>query len=516
MPKFEYYETYNNGTPVSDAISNVVYVPVKGIINTETGELINGVPKLFKNYRELRSYNNPSATATDLGADYAYESTNKSYALIRALLERGMYVLVEGVKEEASTISTVVVETTYTPVFETNKYYVSNGEPDPDTDYTLLTEEPADWGLIDDKYFTRSGEGPEYVYTSVDFTANTTTTSTTTTITKPIIDFDRLKDKNLFDFRFISFGGYDAIDNDTIGNAIACAYERKDCVVLVDHPKDVEDLPIGSKYINEKNVTDYVAKVRTYFERFIDINDAVKTSFATATTPWVKVNMNNIVMDDTKKVTKAETLEIPASYGYLFAFANGVKIKNSANWFPMAGSFRGIIPGLVDVDYEYSSAEIEVLQGRSDTSEVKLDNEFDNNGIGINPIALVNPYGYIVWGNRTMYVNDANKEDNRPNYRAFLNIRHLVISIAKQSFIARNKYCFEPNTDILWTNYRAMITPLLDSMQNGLGINGYKMTKVKTNAKARCSAKIDINPIEGVEDFTVEVQLNDSVDVIEQ
>ena len=551
MPKYEYKETYNMGTPISDAISNIVFVPVKGIKN-DSGKLVNGLPKLFQTYTELRKYNNPTATAITLGDDFAYVSTSKSYALARALLERGMYVLIQGIT------TTDITKSVYLPEFETGKYYTkSTGAPytpeyeantyyvKVDDQYILLESEtaPEDWGtgeyyefdgeetytpisfVVTDTYTLIASEpsdwGTNEVYTKNDTTEPATYDQVTFTETQVVIgekvtsadlDFEILKDRNLYNPRFISFGDFQ-VDNNVIENAIDCAYERKDTVVLIDHPEDVNSLSKASKYTGV--VTDYVAKVRTYFEQFIDNDDAVKTSYASGTSPWVNVTINTIEIDTKgNKVTVSKGIDLGASYGYLFAFANGVKDKNNANWFPMAGSFRGVIPGINGVAYEYNSAEIEVLQGRSDTKEVKLDDEFDNVGIGINPIALINPYGYIVWGNRTMYVNN-DTEPNRPNYRAFLNIRNLVISIAKQCYIARNKYAFEPNTDILWTNFKAMITPLLDKMQSGLGINGYKIVKVKTNAKARICARIEISPIEGVEDFSIEVQLNDSITVVE-
>ena len=476
MPKYEFFETYNEGTANTTAGENIVYIPVKAV---------NGAvnPKLFTSYTKLKSYNNEYAVAGDLGTDKYYESTHISYNLARALLERGMYVLIEGVEETSTT--------DYTPIFTQNTFYTKNGN-----EYPSVETKPQNWGTANTFYTRTETETPgEYTYNVVTFE--------TVTVTTLDLDFNKLSDRRLYEFRFITFGGFDNITKESIESALACANKRKDCYVLIDHPSNVDDLEMSEKYTTELQTTEYVAKVRTFYEQFINEEDAAYTSWAGGTSPWINVTINNIQIDSAsnKKVTVSEGVDMPGSFGQLFAFANA--IKTSPNYFAMAGTFRGIIPGINKVAHEYTSAEVEVLQGRSSTVEVNLDNEDDNNGIGINPIALVNPFGYIVWGNRTLYVS-SNKEENRPNYRAFANIRQLVISIAKQCYISANRYTYEPNTDVLWVNFKSSITPLLDKMRSGLGIRGYKIERIPIDKKARIVCKITIKPIEAVEDFQIE------------
>lgn len=72
---------------------------------------------------------------------------------------------------------------------------------------------------------------------------------------------------------------------------------------------------------------------------------------------------------------------------------------------------------------------------------------------------------------------------------------------------------FEQNTDVLWSNLKAQIVPLLDRMQTGNGIEGYKMIRVPTQKKATVIGRIRIIPIEAVEDFILTIELTDSLEI---
>ena len=53
-------------------------------------------------------------------------------------------------------------------------------------------------------------------------------------------------------------------------------------------------------------------------------------------------------------------------------------------------------------------------------------------------------------------------------------------------------------------------------MKSGNGIEGYRFVRQATTKKARLRAKVIIVPIEAVEDFELEVSLEDSLEVVEQ
>ncbi len=119
---------------------------------------------------------------------------------------------------------------------------------------------------------------------------------------------------------------------------------------------------------------------------------------------------------------------------------------------------------------------------------------------------------YYLWGNRTAHnLGDKNSPDKGDLVAShFLNIRHLCITLKKQLYTACRSFTFSPNSDTLWFNFINAIRPTLESMKIDQGIRDYKIIKLYTPAKATLKAKIRIIPIEAVEDFDLEISLEDS------
>lgn len=306
----------------------------------------------------------------------------------------------------------------------------------------------------------------------------------------PEASWTALADKGMYDVRFITCGQYEDIDT----NAIKCAAKRGDCIALINYPHDKD--------------TD-VATLREAIE--YQITEDIDLKNAAIFAPYV-------TFDKTAKEVKAEDKLVPGAFAYLAAYTNS--IKNNPDWFAAAGSKRGIIPGLVDVSKKYSTAECEILQGRGAAAEVDLGADGDNVGFAINPITEIKPFGTIVWGNRTLVKNagisdGAGGQIGNLKATSFLNIRNMVSTIKKKLYEVSRKYTFEQNTDTLWLNFKAEIENLLDEIQAGNGILGYRFTKVPTNKKARLIAKLTIIPVEAVEDFDLTIELSDSLEVVE-
>lgn len=202
---------------------------------------------------------------------------------------------------------------------------------------------------------------------------------------------------------------------------------------------------------------------------------------------------------------------IPAAFGYLFAYANAT--KNNPEWYAIAGFERGIIPEMTSVLHEYSTADVEILQARSANQAVELDDGTDNVGFAINPIAYIRPAGHIIYGNRSLRVNDAAKKTIATS---FLNVRNMVSRIKKVMFEGAKKYTFEQNNDLLWLNFQAYVRPTLEKMKNGNGLADYSFEKVIPvgNPKARLTARLNIIPIEAVEDFDLEIVMTDDSTLI--
>ena len=301
------------------------------------------------------------------------------------------------------------------------------------------------------------------------------------------LDYERLADKNMYNIRFLTTGAYAQPSK----NMLECAYDRGDCIALVDH----------------ENYADYdVATVRTDIEDYLDSTTKEVGSYCSAFSPWLDLRLTDSGSDITT---------MPGSAGYLLAYARSV--QTNPNWYAAAGSFRGVISELVKPVYALSKAEAEVLQARAKGAEVDLDEAGDNVGVAINPICEIRPFGCIVYGNRTLLENKAGSDGvGVTKATSFLNVRNLISTLKKELYFASNKYTFEQNSEVLWINFKSQITPLLDQMQSGNGIEGYKLVKQPTDKKARLKAKVIIVPIEAVEDFELEVSLEDSLEVVEQ
>ena len=172
---------------------------------------------------------------------------------------------------------------------------------------------------------------------------------------------------------------------------------------------------------------------------------------------------------------------LPASYAYLSAYNN--MVKNNADWLAAAGTARGAIPTLVEPLVAYGEKVCEQIQSR------------EEGAIAINPITYVTPYGFRIYGNRTLKQNvDGLKATS------FLNVRNLISDIKKTCFQACRIMAFEQNTDILWYNLKSKITPLLDQMSSNEGIRAYKLYRTTTTEKAKVVGKVRIIPIEAVEE----------------
>lgn len=259
-----------------------------------------------------------------------------------------------------------------------------------------------------------------------------------------------------------------------------CAKDRGDCVAFIDHfNSSSRDLVGTDSFYND------------IVSSFLDSGEgSTVNSFVTAFTPWV--NITTVSMDK----ENSGNYFMPGSYAYLSAL--GQSIQTNANWLAVAGAARGSIPN---------------LDGKKPFNlEKKLTNtiaekEYQNrDGVSINAITNINPFGYRIWGNRTLKNNSF---EGDLTATSFLNIRNLVSDVKKVVYQACKKHTFEQNNDLLWTNFKAYIEPTLERMRTGAGISGYKIIKGTTTEKAKLVATIKLFPIYAVEDFEVTVVMED-------
>lgn len=303
----------------------------------------------------------------------------------------------------------------------------------------------------------------------------------------------KFADKSLYDLRFITSGGFE--NKDIAANAARCAAERGDAVTIVDVDEtNTTAFPTEDSY-NSTNIEKY-AKLIT--KTTITRKDGVEeNSLAYASMFAPKFTFDSPYFKDDKT-------KYPAKFGYLAAFAaHNTGDANFPAWFPTAGSVRGVLPyDNIEPVYKFGDADNALLQDRT-TQDSRA----------VNPIQNKRPYGNVIWGARTLYPNPLSKDGTTVGLVAssFLNIRQLCCSLKKRLYEASNRYTFDPNSDTLWINFKALVNPVLEEMKENQGIKGYRWIRQTATEKATLKARIQIIPIEPVEDFYLTVHMVDSI-----
>jgi hypothetical protein len=316
--------------------------------------------------------------------------------------------------------------------------------------------------------------------------------------------FSNLKDKGEYTVKYITSGGYPTFEFDTYSttvntdgeyepssyNAVAMkminiAAERGDSVAIIDHTNKPER-PLSA--FNSNSV----------FNALIGGNDGdgnykitASPEFGTMFTPWALYSGLPISWEIDGVSQNSAVL--PASFGYLVALAKS--IRTNANWLAIAGAARGQVPYINSLNTleRLSNTIADSYQSRDDVAS-------------LNAITNIKPYGLTIWGNRTL---KDNAEKGNLTATSFLNLRNLVSDIKKTLYTTCKSLLFEQNNDVLWINFKMKVTPLLDQMQSGAGISGYKLIKGTTTEKAKLVATVKIYPIYAIEEFDVTVEISD-------
>lgn len=295
----------------------------------------------------------------------------------------------------------------------------------------------------------------------------------------------KLLDKDTYQFKYLTTGGYPTFEynNKSISQQAAtlCA-RRGDAIVLID--------ALDNPY---RTLTGF-GSIYTQATQSINMLSSDSSSYATMFIPSIEVGLINTYVGTFNgyNITLLNKKVMPASFAYLSCLATS--IKTNANWLAIAGAIRGKVTGLSSVRTNklLTNALAEAYQ--PDTA------------LAINPITQINPYGYCIWGNRTLVDNSLKQGTTATS---FLNIRNLCSDIKKQLYVACQSLMFEQNTDILWINFLALVTPLLDQMVSGYGITNYKIIKLPPSDRTKINVKIRIYPIYAVESFDITLYIND-------
>lgn len=303
-----------------------------------------------------------------------------------------------------------------------------------------------------------------------------------------------LKDKSVFNFRYLMTGGY---YNATAMNAMCDVAKfrndtdlddaetldklsgRGDCIALCDIDENIPGYEISASLTMSKNIENI-----GYAAQMISSSNECSAIFGPKVT---------YVMPDDENFGSNKTF--PASFHYLACAARTFERYNE--WYAVAGYTRGIS------NYAVETTSIKLGEIAINTLAPRKANNYINKAVNL---VLHERGNYYLWGNRTGYTIDTGLV-----FHHFLNIRQLCCSIKKQLYTACRHFTFDPNSDLLWINFVNAIKPTLEAMKADQGIKGYTITKTANDKKALLTARIRIVPIEAVEDFDISISLEDSL-----
>ena len=325
-------------------------------------------------------------------------------------------------------------------------------------------------------------------------------------------------DRNQYDIKFIlakegvkTDVGEEEAKEEELQVALDIVQKRKDCgVVYTKTNPDYTTNLTESNLLKQKCTYIGAATATDADQKFY--SDEVKTPVGKYVLPFYA---KGGVHEDS--VTGRP--ELDAGKAYILAFLDNVA-KGRAEWLAIAGATRGAIPGTYKVDGFLKEEEIDGMQLRTYDKD---------NLIAINPIVNMNPWGTRIWGNRTCLPNtnvttdgeiateDGGNVAASPTDQlvasSFANIRIVLCDIKKAIYKAARQYQFEQNTDVLWVNFTSSVNSLLEQMKSSYGIVGYRWKRDSANEqRGELRAILQVTPIEAVEDFTVTIELKDSLD----
>ena len=189
--------------------------------------------------------------------------------------------------------------------------------------------------------------------------------------------------------------------------------------------------------------------------------------------------------------------DIPSSFAYLSCLGNS--IRTNPDHLAIAGVTRG------RVLYNFEPNQDDIITNK------EAEDYQPKNGVRVNPITNIRPYGYCIWGNATL--RDNSLDESRAPITgkdglvasSYLNIRNMVSTVQKAAYSASKACMFEQNTDTLWVKFQNLLMPTLDSIKSNNGISNYKIIKKQIPQSYKMSAIIKLYPIYAVDEIDIEI-----------
>ncbi len=252
---------------------------------------------------------------------------------------------------------------------------------------------------------------------------------------------------------------------DVIAEMLDLAANRNDCMVIVDPP-------IGATR-----------------DQIIDWHNGTSTIFANSPTTPLDSRFGALYWSWIKQEDKynKKTLFMPPSGLVAAAWAFNDQVAGAQ--FAPAGHTRGLVDGLA-VEFSPEQEDRDLLVG-------------DQNRV--NPIVDFIQGGLTIFGNRTLQ-RKRTALDNVHTQRMLIFAMKLVATAAK--FLV-----FEPNDEITWRKFTALVNPILESLKAGRGIDQlFVLCDASTNPPAQRQNKImkgiiKIRPVDAAEILSIDFDL---------
>lgn len=351
-----------------------------------------------------------------------------------------------------------------------------NKRADCNIDSAFMNKKNSDGNRVDSVFILGSGstEISCITYTTAkNFDINSAIASKKPTLAELICNaLEELDDKIEYDVKFITTGGIssdlsDDSNNDVKRKAISLCSSRGDCMAILDPMFGQADKEVAAE--------------------FADYGSSSDTSYAAVYAPWCIMTIFN-----------GYKRWVAPSYVFLYSLAKSVASGNPS-YLPPAGVIRASVPEVSDSEYPVSSALLDEWQNKD-----KQHN--------INPIMKLGRYGYVIYGQRTLYdVSDA-----VTSYRSALQevgVRLSIIEIKKKIYDVATGLTFEYNNIHTWNAFKAGVEPLLREMKDDGSIRDYQVVMDMTTMTYD---DIDDNTIRGTvkiipgraaEDFVITFEL---------
>jgi phage tail sheath protein FI len=191
---------------------------------------------------------------------------------------------------------------------------------------------------------------------------------------------------------------------------------------------------------------------------------------------------------------------MPPSFVFLVTLARYIS-SGGKLWFVPAGIKRASVSDATAAEY--------IIGGTT------LDKWQNNNPQYINPIMPIRSYGFVIFGQRTLYKNVEGATSKRSALQE-LGVRITANEIKRYIKSICTLLTFDGNNVHTWNEFNGQLDPLLSQMKADGGINDYQILMDSNTTSAQNIADnvihgiVRISVARAAEDFEIDFELNDS------